>query len=370
MATIDIVYDGTMKTHIAYFDVLRVIAILAVIMLHVAAAHFSDTDVFSFAWEMSNMWDGLVRWGVPVFVMISGALFLDPAREISFHKLYSKNIFHIISVLLFWSVGYALIGFVTGSSQGNIEKLIAHTVLGHFHLWFLYMLLGLYIIVPLLRPICKDMQLVRYFLILSLFFTFLIPTVTKVLTGLDLIMPDSIFSMGLKAINSLFDEHIHFHFTLGYVAYFVLGYYIHQLDLLPKQRKIIYLLGVLGGVFSIVFGQFIAHTSHTNFDFYSGGNVTLYVLFESLAIFIFVKYHIDMLSEKLIIFFNYLSKRVFGIYLIHAGIQSCLSKFFGISSSSFNPLFSIPLLALLIFCLSWVGIEMIRKIPWLGKRIV
>ena len=80
-----------MKTHIAYFDVLRVIAILAVIVLHVAVKPFGNTDVFSFTWEMANMWEGLVRWGVPVFVMISGALFLDPTREISFHKLYSKN---------------------------------------------------------------------------------------------------------------------------------------------------------------------------------------------------------------------------------------------------------------------------------------
>ena len=359
-----------MKTHIIYFDILRVLAILAVIILHVAAAHFGDTNVFSFSWEMENMWDGLVWWGVPVFVMISGALFLDPAREISFHKLYFKNIFHITTILIFWSVGYALLGFVTGSSQGNIEKLIAHTVLGHFHLWFLYMLLGLYIIVPLLRPICKDMQLVRYFLIVSLFFSFLIPTVTKVLTELDLIMPDSIFSIGLKAMNSLFNEHIHFHFTLEYVAYFVLGYYVHQLTLLPKQRKIIYLLGVLGWVFSIFFGQFIAHTSRTNFDFYSDGNVTLHVLFQSLSVFIFVKYHINMLPEKLITFSNYLSKRVFGIYLLHAGVQSCLSKFFGLSSSSFNPLISIPAIAFLIFCLSWMGSEIIRRIPWLGAKII
>lgn len=359
-----------MKTHIKYFDVLRVIAILAVITLHVAAAHSTDTDVFSFTWEMSNMWDGLTRWGVPVFVMISGALFLDPTREFSFHKLYSKNIFHITSVLLFWSVGYALLGFVMGSSQGNIEKLIANTVLGHFHLWFLYMLLGLYIIVPLLRPICKDIQLTRYFLIISLIFSFLIPTVTKVFTGLDLIMPNSFFSMGLKAINSLFNGHIHFHFTLEYVAYFVLGYYIHQTALLPYQRKIIYLLGILGWTFSISFAQFVAHTSHINFDFYSGGNVTLYVLFESLAVFVFVKYHINILSEKVLTFFNYLSKRVLGIYLIHAGIQSCLSKFFGLSSWSFNPLISIPSIALLIFCLSWISTEIIKRIPWLGKKII
>lgn len=359
-----------MKTHIAYFDVLRVIAILAVIILHVAAAHFNDTDVFSFAWEMSSMWNGLVRWGVPVFVMISGALFLDPEKEFDAHKLYSKNILHIGTILIFWSGCYAGLGFLIGSSKGNIENLIPHMVLGHFHLWFLYMLLGLYIIVPLLRPICKNMKLMRYFLILSMFFSFLAPTIIKILTGLDLIMPNSIPAKGLLAANHLLDHNMNFHFTLGYVAYFVLGYYIHHIHLSSKQRKSIYVLGILGGGFSIFFTRFISHIAHTPFDFYSGGNLTLYVLFEALAVFVFVKYHINILSSKLTAIFNYLAKCVLGIYLIHAGVQSCLSKFFGISSTNFNPLLSIPLIALLIFFLSWIGAEVVRRIPWLGKRII
>lgn len=357
-----------MKTHIAYFDVLRVLAILAVIILHVAAAHLNGTNVFSFTWEMSNMWDGLARWGVPVFVMISGALFLDPTRELDVHKLYSKNILHIGTILIFWSVCYAGLGFLTGASKGNIEKLMAHTVLGHFHLWFLYMLLGLYIIVPLLRPICKDIKLTRYFLVLSIFFSFLAPTIIRILTGLDLIMPNSTPAKGLLAANYLLDEKIHFHFTLGYVAYFVLGYYIHQSSLSSYQRKCIYLLGVLGALFTIFFSRYVSHITHTSFNIYSG--LTLNVLCESMAVFVFVKSHINMLSSKLTIIFNYLAKRVLGIYLIHAGIQGCLSKFFGISSANFNPLLSIPLIALLIFFLSWVGTEAVRRIPWLGKRII
>ncbi len=356
-----------MKAHIAYFDVLRVIAIFAVIILHVAVAHYNEINIFSFNWEMSNMWSSLVRWGVPVFVMISGALFLDPAREIDLHKLYSKNILHIGIILIFWSICYAGLGFLIGSSKGNIEKLITHTVLGNFHLWFLYMLLGLYIIIPLLRPICKDTKLIRYFLVLSIFFSFLVPTIIDILTGLDLIMPDSIFAKTLLVINQLLNDQIHFHFTVGYVAYFVLGYFLHKITLLPYQRKIIYILGILGGSFTIFFSRSISHIAQTPFNIYS--NLTLNVLCESVAVFIFVKFHLNILPSKLLTIFNYLAKRVLGIYLIHTAVQSCLSKI-NISSTSFNPLISIPLIALLIFGLSWIGTEIIRKIPWLGKRII
>ena len=358
-----------MKGHIVYFDVLRVIAILAVITLHVATAHFYNTDVLSFTWGVSNMWDGLVRWGVPVFVMISGALFLDPTREIDFHKLYSKNIFHIVCALLFWSFCYAGVGFVTGPSQGNVEKLLEHIVIGHFHLWFLYMLLGLYIIVPLLRPICRDIKLVRYFLLLSLFFSFLIPSIVRILTGLDLAFPDSIYSRSLRGVNKLFEQ-TYFHFTLGYAAYFVLGYYIHRLQLSANQRKVLYLLGILGWECSILFTQFVSRTTHQLFDFYTGWDVMLPVLFETLAVFVFVKYHIHMLPAKLISVFNYLSKCVLGIYLVHVGVQSCLDVCFNLSSTSFNPLFSIPLITFLVFILSWAFVEIIRRIPLLNKYII
>lgn len=355
-----------MKTHIAYFDVLRVIAILAVITLHATGSY---TDVFSYNWEVSNVWKSLTRWGVPVFVMISGALFLDPKREIGFRKLYLKNILHIVTILIFWSIGYACLGFVTGSSKGDVEKLLGHLILGHFHLWFLFMLVGLYMIVPLLRPICADKKLLRYFLLLSIFFTFLIPTIVKILMGFDLILPNAVPARALEAISRLTGQ-THFHFTLGYVAYFVLGYYMHQISLSSNQRKIIYLLGVLGWVFSLLFCRFISQIAKSPFDFYSGGNITLYVLFESLAIFVFVKCHIDMLSANVLAVFNYLSKRVLGIYLVHSAVQSALSSLFGISRDLFNPLFSIPFVALLVFCLSWVVTEIIRKIPWLGKKII
>lgn len=353
-----------MKTHIVYFDILRVIAILAVIMLHVAAANFNRTDIFSPIWEMSNIYNGLMRWGVPVFVMISGTLFLDPAREINFHKLYTKNILHVGFVLIFWSFLYALLyerGF-----NGNPGKILSHAVLGHFHLWFLYMLLGLYLIVPLLRPICWDTKLLRYFLVLSMFFSFFIPTVVRILTGLDLMMPDSVFAKMLKIVNSV-TERTHFHFTLGYVAYFVLGYYVNQITLLPWQRKIIYVLGIGGGLFTIFFTQFISHVAKVPFEIYS--NLTLNVLFEALAVLVFVKYHVDLFPAKIISSCTYLAKRVLGIYLLHVGILTFL-KHCHIVSTNFNPLFSIPLIALLAFCLSWLSTEIIRRIPWLGTRII
>ena len=358
------------QAYIAYFDVLRVMAILAVITLHVAIFHFQDTNVFSFSWEMSNLYDGLMRWGVPVFVMISGALFLDPSRERSTKQLYAKNILHIACVLIFWSVCYAGLAFAAGSGQKDITKLISYVILGAPHLWFLYMLLGLYILVPLLRPLCKEEELTRYFLILAFIFSFFLPTVNKILTGLQLVMPyESIFRMH-EGLTVLVRDNIRFYFTLEFVSYFVLGYYINKISLLPWQRKTIYLLGGLSWIASICFARFVSHTTQVAFDFYAGCDVSLYVLFEALAVFVFVKYNFEHISARLANIFHYLSGRVLGIYLMHAAVQGFLNKVLGLNSSSFNPAISIPLLSLVIFVLSWMAVEVLLKIPFCKKYIL
>ena len=62
---------------IHYLDCLRVVAIISVIIIHVSAQNWYTTDVSSFAWQFFNLTDSLVRWAVPLFVMISGVVVLE-----------------------------------------------------------------------------------------------------------------------------------------------------------------------------------------------------------------------------------------------------------------------------------------------------
>ena len=62
---------------VEYFGVLRVVAILAVLVLHTAAKQWYVLPVDSAGWQTLNVFDSAARFCVPIFFMVSGALFLD-----------------------------------------------------------------------------------------------------------------------------------------------------------------------------------------------------------------------------------------------------------------------------------------------------
>ena len=72
------------KNRIVYADLLRIIATFAVIVLHVSVSKWYESPIREYNWQMFNIYDSLVRWSVPVFVMISGMFFLNPNKEIDF----------------------------------------------------------------------------------------------------------------------------------------------------------------------------------------------------------------------------------------------------------------------------------------------
>ena len=85
---------------IYWLDLLRIISILSMILLHVAASFWYVSPSNSYNWIIMNIYDSLVRFCVPVFLMISGALFLSQ-KEINIKKLYTKNILRLLISLIF-----------------------------------------------------------------------------------------------------------------------------------------------------------------------------------------------------------------------------------------------------------------------------
>lgn len=110
------------------------LATVAVMMLHISSTKWRVVELTSFEWKVFNLGDSVVRWSVPVFVMISGSLFLS--RFIDMKTIYSKYIFRMVTAFLIWSIIYVL--FI----EGSLALRIARVVQGHFHMWFILMILA------------------------------------------------------------------------------------------------------------------------------------------------------------------------------------------------------------------------------------
>jgi len=339
---------------VIYFDYLRILATVAVIVLHVSNQKWGSTDVNSFEWNVFNIYDSAVRWAVPIFVMISGALFLNNENPVSIKKLYTKNIFRIITAFAFWSLFYTLI-YNIGKPIG-LKSMMVTFLNGHYHMWFLFMIVGLYIVVPVLRKITESLDVTKYFLILALIFTFIVPYLLKLPV--------------LSEFSGLY-ESLELHLVLGFSGYFVCGYYLYRVDLSKKAQNIIYLLGILAFIFTAVFTALLSiYRQKASNLFYD--ELAFNVMLESIAVFVFVKYKLNrkFTNEKLNKLVLNLSKYSFGIYLIHIFIMDIFRIMLGFNTLSFNALLSVPVITIIVFLISLLLSLGLNKIPFLKKYIV
>ena len=136
-------------------DLVKTVAICAVIVTHVTAPAFGMGDVGSAPWLTALFWASVSHASVPLFLMASGALLLDPGRELTLRKLYTKNFPRLLIALLFWAVCYkvfimVLFGGVTvpGLIQAGKELVLFRH---EEHLYYLHIMLLVYAFLPLTR---------------------------------------------------------------------------------------------------------------------------------------------------------------------------------------------------------------------------
>ena len=344
--------NAAQNNRIQYVDVLRVIAAFAVVVIHVCDRFFSETDLTGLDWNVMNFYDSLSRFAVPVFVMISGALFLNPDRELSIKKLYSKNILRIVTAFVFWSAIYA---FVT--AEGTGERVNAF-LKGPTHFWYVFVVVGLYICTPILREIAKDDKLLRYFLIAAFVTAVLIPCVLEVVSFEPL---DYVYK---KAQLKLFS---------GYSGYFLLGYYLSKLRLKKRYMLLFAAAGIGGFVVTVIGTRFFSLRNGTAFEsLYS--NFTPNVLAQGIAVFMFVRMALEKreFREDSPVWqtIGFFAKNSFGIYLIHILVLSLTERYLHFTAMSFSPILSVPILALSAFLLSCAVSFCLKKIPIVNRYIV
>lgn len=334
-------------------DMLRFIATIAVIVLHISAQNYNNVDIPGKAFSAFVFTNGLVRWCVPIFVMISGSLFLG--KELSIGILYKKYIWRLFFALVSWSGIYAMWDIVNGSS---ISEAIGQFITGHYHLWYLYMAIGIYSLIPVLNKIVSDKVLEKYFMLITFLFGILVPTM------------NNIFSLKFDILHSWTDTilvKIDMPFASCFVFYFVIGGYIQRHDFKKNNRLVLYAASFASLVVSILLTINISKVHNQQYvDFYAYNS--LFVMVVALGIMVGINElskHIS--SDKIKKIFIRFSKIEFGVYLVHPLIIEFLKQFFGLDTLSFSPAVAILFNSIIVILLSYITAAVLHRIPFLNK---
>ena len=287
-----------------------------------------------------------------MFVMLSGMFLLDPLKKVTYKDIFFKYILRVLVALIVWGTFYNVIDLygITNISVPVLFDALYHTLCAntHYHLWFLYLIIGLYIMTPILRSFIKGASKkdIEYYLILAIILTCILRLISK-----DIAIGLWINRLEVKMM-------------IGYGMYYVLGYYLKTYDLNKKLKLSIYILAILGLIISIILNIHIAiERDMINIPMFND-NLGFITLLVAITIFTFFKGK-DIKTNR---FIDITSKISFGIYLTH---DYCISVLYtlGFDTLLFSPLLSIPVLVLVVFILAFIVAYILRKIPYIGKMI-
>ena len=344
-----------------YLDLLRITAVFTVVLLHVSPQATLEVAVHSAPWQVMNLLASLCAFKVPVMFMISGALFLSPGRQASIRRLYGKNLARLVASFCFWSAFYALAYCaVTGKGKWTF---INQFLRGHYHMWFLFELIGLYAITPLLRQITASKRATQYLLLAGLVFSF-IPNRALAFASLFSVPHADV----LASLQSAFAQTNPYR-GLHCAYYFVLGHYLHEYALSRRGKRLLLASGAaaVAATFLLTAWQ-SGRAGETSTLFYS--NDSLNVLLASAAVFVLFRELFGRLSpgEEAKAWIMRLSKYAFGVYLIHPFLIERLNAVFPLTAPAL--LVSILGITAGVWALSCVIAAVIHRIPVLRKYIV
>ena len=354
------------KPRVLWLDLLRISAIVLVLFVHAAAQTIHNTPLNSTRFYALVIYDDLAHIAVPLFVMISGCMLLDPKRQFDTRKFYSKNIFRIVVPFLFWTsvnLVYDAARYYfehDGFSGFSVENMFKGFFVGKIYMWYLFMIFGLYIITPLVRCITKEMKNAKYFLSVFAVFGCLIPTLVEFGKVFDI--------TALKWLDAM-RGNMRFYFALGYTGYYVMGYILYRCKISKRTEYLLYAMSLLLSVASVVGTIKISQMKGKD---YTGlyGYPMLNIVINSAAVFVFFKNRVSRLNlqrfEKAIVT---LSGCTFGIYLTHMYAIDFLEDI-GFTNRLFHALFSVPVLVLCAFLLSLALTYIIKHIPVLNRYVV
>lgn len=345
-----------------YANYIRSFAAIAVIFIHSTGTYLPDFDPansMDVRWWTGNIYCSLLRWATPFFIMLSGSFLLDPSRPESTGQFLRKRIVRVLLPFAFWTVVYMVYQYRLSLFSSGTELPRASEVLYkiffedvYYHLWFVPMIVSLYLLTPTFRIFIQHAQRrdIEYFLVVA----FSITALQHLIPGFFIV------------------EYIGW---LGYIGFYVLGYYLGTYSLPKPWRNVLYALALLMPAVTALGTWWLslqkgAH-DQTLFIYFSPNVVLM-----TVALFSWLRwYDWSAFADRFPRFNRWIqqfSSLSFGVYFIHALVLDILKNGYvghwHTTSEVFfnhpvNPLIGALPQAILVLLISFGCVYLLSKLP-------
>jgi surface polysaccharide O-acyltransferase-like enzyme len=309
-------------------------------------------------WMAANFYDSISRISVPIFFMISGYLLLG--RKESSMEFFRKRFLKVGIPTVVWIAAYLA---WQQDDYRNGSMTIPHIGLsmikgifnGHYelHLWFMLVLLGLYLLMPILRALANTSPAVlNYFLLMWL-------------------VANPLWELFSRITGEPVGNSVRLFLVEGYAGYLILGYVLGQMELSTRGRWIAIAVFVISALVIYVGTDLISQQAG-QVDSYFYNYLGFAVIAGSTGFFLWLKSLGKDLSGKNITLLKPLSNATFGMYFIHVFVLEGMQKsWFGFNLYGWMgpAVYMVPLTAIVAFTISFGIVFLIQKIPLL-KYIV
>jgi len=266
-------------------DILRIFAFVFIVMLHTLNRQYGLT-----VW-MSGY--AVISIGVNLFIMISGYLLLDRTETVK--EFFRKRFFSILPLFIIFNIIYI---YFYNHSFITIKKISAP------HFWYIYMILGLYLLTPWLRKVLQYAEKETFYVVVLWFLC-------------------NVFNPYMQFFKFPKIPFSHFPIT-GFIGYYILGYYLKKYRYKLEKIPFICVIGVYitGFLISVMSTKYVLVTTGNRISDFFDKN-SLGTFFMSVSFFIFwIKFNFKNRNKVI----RMISDSTYFAYLIHIIILNYVIK--------------------------------------------
>ena len=336
-------------------DLIRVFACYLVMQTHAGELYYIGDGGVLLKHD-KNIWPGifnsLARICVPLFAMISGYLLLPMKTDyITFlKKRFTRISFPFIVFCILYDIFFCIKGDIDVKTMFiNIHKIFVNFGTDLGHLWYIYMIMGIYLFIPIISPWIKTAQKEHFYYYFAMWFVSLFNVY------IHYIFPE-VWGECYWNNTSLFQSFI------GNFGYAVLGAFIkiHLKDYnLYITGAILYIVGSGITMFGFFYRRPVAETCkeieltwHFN---------TINVAMATFGMFLLLR-KVECKNKKIVSLFNDIALKSYGMYLIHIFFLFFIKYLFNATEQ--NPGWCIFVTAFLNFIISYLAVKAISYIPY------